>query len=75
VLAELGLPTRARVLSLLSFNVGIELAQIAAVLLAIGPLAWLARRPGYRTYVVKAGSVAIGLLATFWMVERALGWG
>jgi hypothetical protein len=55
--------------------VGIELAQIAAVLLAIGPLAWLARRPGYRTYVVKAGSVAIGLLATFWMVERALGWG
>lgn len=75
VLAELGLPARARVLSLLSFNVGIELAQIAAVLLAIGPLAWLARRPGYRTYVVKAGSVAIGLLATFWMVERALGWG
>jgi hypothetical protein len=75
VLAELGLPTRARVLSLLSFNVGIELAQIAAVLLAIGPLAWLARRPGYRTYVVKAGSVAIGLLATFWMVERALGRG
>ena len=75
VLAELGLPARARVLSLLSFNVGIELAQIAAVLLAIGPLAWLARRPGYRTYVVKGGSVLIGLLATFWMIERALGLG
>jgi len=75
VLAELGLPARARVLSLLSFNVGIELAQLAAVLVAIGPLTWLARRPGYRTWVVKGGSVVIGLLATFWMIERALGLG
>jgi len=75
VLAELGLPTRARVLSLLSFNVGIEAAQIALVLIAIGPLAWLARKPGYRTYVVKGGSVVIGALASFWMIERALGWG
>lgn len=75
VLAELGLPTRARVLSLLSFNVGIELAQIAAVLIAIGPLTWLARKPGYRTYVVKGGSIVIGLLASTWMIERAFGWG
>lgn len=75
VLAELGLPTRARVLSLLSFNVGIEAAQLGAVLLAIGPLAWLARKPGYRTYVVRGGSVVIGALATFWMIERALGSG
>lgn len=73
VLAEIGLPTRARVLSLLAFNVGIELAQLAAVLVAIGPLAWLARRPGYRTYVVRGGSIAIGALASLWLVERALG--
>jgi hydrogenase/urease accessory protein HupE len=75
VLAELGLPERARVLSLLSFNVGIELAQLAAVALAIGPLTWLARRPGYRRWVVRGGSIAIGLLATFWMIERATGGG
>lgn len=75
VLAELGLPARARVLSLLSFNVGIELAQLALVAVAMGPLAWLARKPGYRTYVVRGGSVAIGLLASFWMIERALGLG
>lgn len=73
VLAELGLPARARLLSLFSFNVGIELAQLAAVLVAIGPLAWLARKPGYRRWVVRGGSVAIGLLATFWMIERATG--
>ncbi|GAB4199268.1 MAG: hypothetical protein OHK0013_09280 [Sandaracinaceae bacterium] len=75
VLAELGLPERARVLSLLSFNLGIELAQLAAVAIAIGPLAWLARRPGYRRWVVRGGSIVIGLLATFWMIERATGRG
>ena len=75
VLAELGLPTRARVLSLLSFNVGLELAQLGVVAIALGPLAWLATKPGYRRWVVQGGSVIIGLLAAFWMIERALGLG
>jgi hypothetical protein len=75
VLADLGLPSRARVLCLLSFNVGIELAQLGCVALAIGPLAWLAGRPGYRQWVVRGGSIVIAALATFWMIERALGLG
>jgi hypothetical protein len=73
VLADLGLPSRARVLSLLSFNVGIELAQLGCVAIAIGPLAWLATKPGYRQWVVRGGSILIAGLATFWMIERALG--
>ncbi len=75
VLADLGLPSRARVLSLLSFNVGIELAQLGCVALAIGPLAWLAGKPGYRAWVVRGGSIVIAALASFWMIERALGLG
>lgn len=75
VLADLGLPSRARVLSLLSFNVGIELAQLGCVLVAIGPLEWMARQKGYRTWVVRGGSACIALLAAFWMIERALGLG
>lgn len=74
VLAELGLPARARVLSLLSFNVGIELAQIAAVLLAIGPLTWLAKHARYRDVVVRGGSALIAIIATYWMIGRALGY-
>ena len=75
VLADLGLPSRARVLSLLAFNVGIELAQIGCVLIAIGPLEWMARQKGYRNWVVRGGSACIALLAGFWMIERALGLG
>ncbi|MDQ3032411.1 MAG: HupE/UreJ family protein [Myxococcota bacterium] len=70
VLAELGLPARARVLSLLAFNVGIELAQLAFVAVLLAPLAWLAGKPGYRTWVVRGGSIAIALLALVWLVER-----
>ena len=73
VLAELGLPTRARVLSLLSFNVGLELAQLGCVALALGPLGWLATKRGYRRWVVQGGSLVIALLAASWMIERALG--
>jgi hypothetical protein len=75
VLSDLGLPSRARVLCLLSFNVGIELAQLGCVAVAIGPLAWLATKPGYREWVVRGGSMVIAALATFWMIERALGLG
>ncbi|UJR80161.1 HupE/UreJ family protein [Sandaracinus amylolyticus] len=71
VLAELGLPAQARVLSLLAFNVGIELAQLAFVAVMLSPLAWLAGKPGYRTWIVRGGSIAIALLALVWLVERA----
>lgn len=73
VLAELGLPSRARLVSLFTFNVGIELAQLALVAIAIVPLEWLARKPGYKRWVVQGGSIAIALLALFWTWERWTG--
>lgn len=74
VLADVGLPGGQRVVALAAFNVGIELAQLCFVALAIAPLAWLARRERfYRTAVMRAGSLAIAGLASFWLVERAVG--
>lgn len=73
VLAEYGLPSGHRVLALLCFNVGIELAQLAFVAVVLGPLAWAARYDSYRNVVVRGGSVVIALLAAVWLAERALG--
>lgn len=73
VLAELGLPARARVLSLVAFNVGIELAQLAFVAVMLAPLERLARLKGYEHWVVRGGSGVIALLAGFWLIERAFG--
>jgi hypothetical protein len=73
VLSELGLPASDRVVALLSFNVGIELAQLALCALALVPLAWLATRKGYRLLVVQGGSALIALCGGAWLVERAFG--
>lgn len=73
VLGELGLPAADRVLALVSFNVGIELAQLAVVVVAIAPLAWLARHPRmYRLAVMQATSALIAVVASGWVVERLL---
>ncbi len=76
VLRELVLPRAGRVTALLAFNLGIELAQLAVVALVLGPLAFAARWPAfYRAWIVRGGSALIAIVATYWMVERALGGG
>lgn len=73
VLAELGLPTAHRVLALLSFNVGIEIAQLLFVAAVLLPLAHLARYDGYRRYVLQGASLAIAACGGLWLVERSIG--
>lgn len=71
VLAALGLPREALALALVGFNVGVEIGQLAIVLLFL-PLAFAIRRTGfYRRWVMLAGSLAIAALAGTWFVERA----
>jgi hypothetical protein len=69
VLADLGLPQGALIWSLLSFNVGVELGQLAIVA-AFLPLALLVKRVGYYRPLAAGGSVAIALVASVWLAER-----
>lgn len=70
VLMELGLPDDARVLSLLGFNVGVELGQLLVVAVFL-PLAFLLRRSWlYQRLLLVGGSVAIAVIAMLWTVER-----
>jgi hypothetical protein len=73
VLAEMGLPKGARLLSLVAFNLGVETGQLAVVL-AVMPLAYLLRSTTfYRRGVMPWGSSAIAGLALVWFLQRALG--
>jgi hypothetical protein len=75
VLGELGLPSGLRITGLVAFNLGVELGQLAIVLLFV-PLAFAVRNTGvYRSGVRVAGSLAVAVLATFWLVQRAAGIG
>jgi hydrogenase/urease accessory protein HupE len=68
-LSEVGLPAHAIPLALLTFNVGVELGQIAFVAVALGALRLLTgrERPARLAQIV---AYAIGALATFWLLER-----
>jgi hypothetical protein len=73
VLADMGLPQGARLVSLVAFNLGVEVGQLAVVL-AVMPLAYLARSTSfYRRGVMPWGSSAIAALALVWFVQRATG--
>jgi hydrogenase/urease accessory protein HupE len=66
---ELGLPTHALVPALVSFNVGVEIGQLAIVALAYPLIRWGRTRESY-PLVLRWGSVAILALAIFWFVTR-----
>ncbi len=71
VLTELGLPPGALALSLLGFNVGVEIGQLCIVA-AFLPLAyWLRNTVLYRKGVFWAGSWLTLIIALLWFVERA----
>jgi hypothetical protein len=72
VLADMGLPSGARVLSLFAFNLGIEAGQLAVVLLVL-PLIYRARiEPVYRRALMPLGSAAIAVAGLVWLTQRAL---
>lgn len=74
VLRETGLPTTGLVRCLLSFNVGVELGQLAIVLLLLPVALWLGKwRHGRRTIV--ALSLVLALFGAAWFVDRAFALG
>lgn len=71
ILAELGFEGTNSLLTLLAFNIGIELAQLAATCLVFPSLYLLARTHYYPTFRIV--SALLGLLAaTFWILDRLL---
>ncbi|WP_164019794.1 HupE/UreJ family protein [Pyxidicoccus trucidator] len=72
-LADLGLPAGSLAVTLLGFNVGVELGQLACVA-GFLPLAFVLRGSVlYRRAVFVGGSVAIAVVACAWLAERAFG--
>ena len=70
VLGELGLPADQKVLTVLAFNIGVEIGQMVIVV-AVLPLLILVRNSiWYSRYSLAAVSVVIALIALQWVFER-----
>jgi hypothetical protein len=70
-LSDLGLPTKHYLLSLVMFNLGVELGQLTIIGLFWLLIArWAARKPWYRQRIVIPLSVGIALLAAYLTIAR-----
>jgi hypothetical protein len=70
-LAELKLPRNEIVPALISFNVGIELAQLSVIAIAYFAVArWIEDKPWYRARFVIPVSAVIAATGLFWTVQR-----
>ena len=72
VLKDLGLPQNMLLLTLLAFNLGVELGQLTIVTGFLPVAFWLRRTLWYRKVIFNLGSALIALLALIWLLERSL---
>ncbi len=72
VLQEIGLPRRGVVLSLLSFNVGVEIGQLLVLAITFPLIVGAARRSPRRfeRWGLQLGSALIAAFGTIWLVAR-----
>lgn len=72
-LAEIGLPEGDVPLALLTFNLGVEIGQLAIVALALAVLHGLQKfQPSWLHPAKTATAYGIGIIATYWFVERMI---
>jgi len=71
MLSEIGLPENAFVTALISFNVGVELGQIAIILMAyLLVTVWIGGKTWYKKMVATPASLVISGIALYWFFER-----
>lgn len=70
-LSEVGLPRNNFFTSVIAFNAGVEIGQVAVIMLVFGLLIVpFGKRPGFKKQFVYPLSVIIALIASYWTVER-----
>lgn len=71
VLADFGLPNDAFVTALISFNVGVELGQLAIILAAFLTIGfWFRTKSWYRAFISIPASLLITTIAIVWFIQR-----
>jgi len=71
VLSDFGMPKDDFVTALISFNVGVELGQLAVISVAFVLLRiWFKDEQKYRKFIVLPGSLFISIIASYWFLER-----
>ena len=71
VLTDFGMPENDFITALISFNVGVELGQIAVISIAFILLRFCFKnKEHYRKFMVIPGSMCISVIGIYWFLER-----
>ena len=71
VLNEIGISSNLFILSLISFNVGVELGQISVIILSYFFIASLfQKRSWYRSRITQPISVVVAFIGFYWFIQR-----
>jgi hypothetical protein len=70
MLADFGMPNDAFFTALVSFNVGVELGQLAVIGIAFVLTAWFRQKTWYNTAIVVPSSLLIAMMGLYWTIER-----
>ena len=71
VLGTMGILGKYMALSLLGFNLGVEIGQVAIIAIAFPLLFWMRRIKWYAYPFVQAGAAAFIFVSLYWFIERA----
>lgn len=70
-LSELGLPKNAFAISLVAFNIGVELGQLSIIMLMYFLVSkQFSMKPWYRKRIVIPTSIVVALIASYWTIQR-----
>lgn len=69
LLSDLGIGRGQRVLSLLGFNIGVEIGQ-AFIIVLLFPALFLLSRTVFYPFVLRIGSIVLAVIAAIWAIER-----
>jgi len=69
-LSEFGFTQEHQLLSVLAFNLGVEIGQLGLLVVVLPILLWLRKSNFYRWYGMQLLSLLIGAVAIYWILER-----
>jgi hydrogenase/urease accessory protein HupE len=70
-LADFNMPENTFIITLISFNVGVELGQLSIIALAYFSItAWVKEKDWYRSGIIIPSSLFIAIIGLYWTIER-----
>lgn len=73
VLTEFGLSPNHFVAGLIGFNIGVEVGQLTVIAICFAVVGlWFRNKHWYRSYITNPASIAIALMAGWWVFERTV---